>query len=195
MNRILKYFPYLTDEQRRQLSLLQGLYSEWNSKINVISRKDMEHFQEHHVLHSLSIAKVTDFPPSTQILDVGTGGGFPGVPLAILFPQAKFHLVDSIGKKIRVVNEVVAALGLKNVTTEQARAEALKGQYDFVISRAVTTLPEFHGWVKKLIAPHRKSAPSSSLTPAAPPSCPPQPLSTPPAAPLSCPPQPLSTPP
>jgi len=124
------------------------LYGEWNSKINVISRKDVENLYVNHVLHSLGIAKVISFQKGAEILDVGTGGGFPGIPLAILFPEASFHLVDSIGKKITVVNEVASALGLKNVKGEKVRAEELKSKYDFVVSRAVTQMKEFYGWVR-----------------------------------------------
>lgn len=145
---IEKYFPVLSTEQKEQFSKLGALYSDWNSKINLISRKDMEHFEERHVLHSLGIAKVMSFKPGTQILDVGTGGGFPGIPLAILFPECSFLLVDSIGKKIMVVKEVAAALGLRNVEARQQRAEEVKEKFHFVVSRAVTEFPEFHAWVK-----------------------------------------------
>src|SRR5262245_9848471 len=130
---ITGYFPGLSDQQRSQFEMLFPLYRDWNEKINVISRKDMDNFYVNHVLHSLGIAKVVSFIPGTTLLDVGTGGGFPGIPLAILFPETQFHLVDSIGKKIRVVTEVSGALGLKNVSAEQARAEELKGVYDFVV--------------------------------------------------------------
>jgi 16S rRNA (guanine527-N7)-methyltransferase len=148
MELIQRYFPNLSDLQYKQLKALGELYTDWNAKINVISRKDMEHFYERHVLHSLAIAKVIQFKPDTQILDVGTGGGFPGVPLAILFPEVSFHLVDSIGKKIKVVQEVSNALELTNLSTEHARAEQVSGQFDFVVSRAVTRLTEFYPWVQ-----------------------------------------------
>ena len=128
------------------------MYEDWNAKINVISRKDMEHFYEHHVLHSLAIAKVMRFRPMAEVLDVGTGGGFPGVPLAIMFPEARFTLIDSIGKKIKVVDDVIAQLGLSNAKAIQIRAEQLDGEYDFVVSRAVTALPEFVPWVKGKIS-------------------------------------------
>ncbi len=145
------YFPDLTSDQQAKFSALQPLYEEWNAQINVISRKDMENFMMHHVLHSLGIAKVMRFKAGSEILDVGTGGGFPGIPLAILFPDVKFHLVDSIGKKIKVVNEVAAALKLENVKAEQKRAEELKGQYDFVVSRAVAQWSDLNRWTTKLI--------------------------------------------
>jgi 16S rRNA (guanine527-N7)-methyltransferase len=148
MDIILKYFPNLTERQREQFAALLPLYEEWNAQINVISRKDMEHFYEHHVLHSLAIAKVMEFASMTEVLDVGTGGGFPGVPLAIMFPNARFTLIDSIGKKIKVVNDVIGRLGLTNSKAMQIRAEQLDGEYDFVVSRAVTTLGEFVPWVK-----------------------------------------------
>ena len=145
---IFKYFPRLTPEQREQMQKLRGLYTLWNERINVISRKDMDNLFVNHVLHSLAIAKVVGFLPGAHILDVGTGGGFPGIPLAIMFPDTRFHLVDSIGKKITVVNEVAAGLGLKNVQAQQIRAEELRSAYDFIVSRAVTRLKEFYGWVK-----------------------------------------------
>ena len=143
---IFKYFPNLTELQRKQFSQLGELYIDWNQKINVISRKDMENFYLHHVLHSLSIAKIVEFKAFTEIMDAGTGGGFPGIPLAIMFPEVKFYLVDSIGKKIKVVKEVVLSLGLKNVEAEQLRMEQVNRTFDFVISRAVTSLPDFMRW-------------------------------------------------
>ena len=152
MDIILKYFPKLTERQREQFAALLPLYEEWNAQINVISRKDMEHFYEHHVLHSLAIAKVMSFAPMSEVLDVGTGGGFPGVPLAIMFPDARFTLIDSIGKKIKVVSDVIDRLDLTNTKAMQIRAEQLDGEYDFVVSRAVTTLGEFVPWVKKKIS-------------------------------------------
>jgi 16S rRNA (guanine527-N7)-methyltransferase len=145
---LLHYFPDLSPQQLAQFKQLQPLYGEWNEKINVISRKDIEQLYERHVLHSLGIAKVISFKPDTSILDVGTGGGFPGIPLAILFPECHFHLVDSIGKKIKVVQEIASALGLKNVKAEQNRVEKLEDSYDFVVSRAVTHLKELHSWVR-----------------------------------------------
>jgi 16S rRNA (guanine527-N7)-methyltransferase len=152
MNLISKYFPDLSDVQRQQFDALQGLYEDWNSKINVISRKDIASLYLRHVLHSLSIAKIIHFKESTRILDIGTGGGFPGLPLAILFPEAKFHLVDSINKKLKVVNGVSESLGLQNIKTTHARAESIKGQYDFIISRAVTNMPDFVSWIKNRVA-------------------------------------------
>ncbi|HEY8399850.1 MAG TPA: 16S rRNA (guanine(527)-N(7))-methyltransferase RsmG [Cytophagaceae bacterium] len=148
MDIILKYFPDLTEKQIQQFQQLGELYREWNEKINVISRKDIDLLYERHVLHSLGIAKVITFKPETSILDVGTGGGFPGIPLAILFPEVHFHLVDSIGKKIKVVQAVASALGLENVKAEQIRAEQIQDKYDFVVSRAVTRIAEFYQWVK-----------------------------------------------
>lgn len=145
---ISRYFPDLSAEQMRQFDALQELYTHWNSQINVISRKDTENFYERHVLHALAIAKVIRFVPGTKLLDIGTGGGFPGIPLAILFPECDFLLVDSIGKKIKVVNEVASALGLKNVRGLHARAEQVEEQFDFVISRAVTAMPVFINWTK-----------------------------------------------
>ena len=149
---LVKYFPELNDRQVEQFTMLEGLYTEWNSRINVISRKDIDYLYERHVLHSLAIAKVINFAPGAVVLDVGTGGGFPGVPLAILFPETYFHLIDSIGKKLKVVNAVAEALQLQNVTTQHIRAEQLTGKYDFVVSRAVSSLSDFLPWVKdKLI--------------------------------------------
>ncbi len=148
---ILKYFPDLTKEQQRQFDALYDLYKEWNDKINVISRKDIDNLYTNHILHSLGIAKVMPFKPGASVLDVGTGGGFPGIPLAILFPETNFHLVDSIGKKITVVNEVVKGAGIKNVRGEWVRAEQIKGKYDFIVSRAVTRIKEFYGWVNQKV--------------------------------------------
>jgi 16S rRNA (guanine527-N7)-methyltransferase len=145
---IFNYFPNVDKVQREQFEKLHSLYSHWNEKINVISRKDIDNLYINHVLHSLAIAKVLEFK-SADVLDVGTGGGFPGIPLAILFPDTHFHLVDSIGKKITVVKNVADALQLKNVSAEQARAEDLKESYDFIVSRAVTRLKEFYGWIHK----------------------------------------------
>lgn len=153
MEIISKYFPELEKAQAEQFEALLPLYMEWNSRINVISRKDMENFHLHHVLHSLGIARAIGFKSGSRVLDVGTGGGFPGIPLAIFFPETEFLLVDSIGKKIKVVNEVVAALGLKNVQARHARAEEIKGSFDYVVSRAVTALPAFVGWVRDKIKP------------------------------------------
>ncbi len=152
MDILLKYFPKLSEKQIEQFQQLEPLYADWNAKINVISRKDFSEFYDRHVLHSLAIAKFIRFQNKTKVLDVGTGGGFPGIPLAIFFPEVQFHLVDSIGKKIKVVNGVASALDLKNVRAEQARAEALNEKYDFVISRAVTRLPEFVPWIRKNIS-------------------------------------------
>lgn len=149
MSLINAYFPALNQEQIDQLKKLQPLYEEWNSKINLISRKDMEHFYERHVLHSLGIAKVIQFKPGTRVLDVGTGGGFPGIPLAIMFPEVRFRLVDSIGKKIMVVQEVAKEVGLTNVVATHSRAEQIEDQYDFVVSRAVTRMKPFYQWIKK----------------------------------------------
>ncbi|GAB3962229.1 16S rRNA (guanine(527)-N(7))-methyltransferase RsmG [Spirosoma harenae] len=148
MDLLLNYFPDLTTEQKERFAALDGLYRDWNAKINVISRQDIDALYEKHVLHSLGIAKVIQFKPGTEILDVGTGGGFPGIPLAILFPMVDFHLVDSIGKKIKVVQEVANTLNLKNIKAEQIRVEQLNTTYDFVISRAVTRLKPFLGWVR-----------------------------------------------
>lgn len=156
MQLILKYFQNLTAIQIAQFEKLEALYKDWNSKINVISRKDIDELYLRHVLHSLGIAKVISFKPGAKILDVGTGGGFPGIPLAILFPDSQFYLVDSIAKKIKVVDEVVAGLGLTNVKTSHGRAEGIKGEFDFIVSRAVTTMPTFVSWVKGKIAKTQK---------------------------------------
>lgn len=145
---IFHYFPDLNPVQQAQFAQLKALYEEWNARINVISRKDTENFYERHVLHSLAIAKVIRFVPGTKILDIGTGGGFPGIPLAILFPECDFLLVDSIGKKIKVVDGVASALGLQNVRSEHIRAEQINAQFDFVVSRAVTAMPAFLNWTK-----------------------------------------------
>ena len=148
MEILTKYFPDLTDQQMDQFGRLGSLYEEWNSQINVISRKDIEQLYERHVLHSLAIAKIIQFKPKTTVLDVGTGGGFPGIPLAILFPETSFMLIDSIGKKIKVVNEVASALNLTNVTAEHIRVEEVKQKFDFVVSRAVTAFPRFVSMVR-----------------------------------------------
>lgn len=148
MDIILKYFPDLTETQIAQFSKLQALYEDWNLKINVVSRKDIDELYLRHVLHSLGIAKIIEFKPGTKVMDVGTGGGFPGIPLAILYPETQFHLVDSIGKKIKVVDEVVAGLGLENVKTTHGRVEELKGTYDFIVSRAVAQMETFVRWNK-----------------------------------------------
>lgn len=152
MELILKYFPNLTKDQIDKFTKLEALYQDWNLKINVVSRKDIDELYLRHVLHSLAIAKVMDFKDETKIIDVGTGGGFPGIPLAILFPECEFHLVDSIAKKLKVVNEVVAGLGLENVKTTHSRVEDVKGTYDFVISRAVAAMPTFVHWIKGKVA-------------------------------------------
>ena len=147
MDEILKQFPNLSDNQILQFQKLQSLYEDWNAKINVISRKDINELYTRHVLHSLGIAKIIEFRPGSRIMDVGTGGGFPGIPLAILYPEVDFYLIDVIAKKIKVVNEVAAGLGLKNVKAEQKRAELVKQEFDFIVSRAVTNMPDFVSWV------------------------------------------------
>ena len=152
MEAILKQFPDLSDNQILQFQKLQGLYEDWNAKINVISRKDIDELYTRHVLHSLGIAKIMEFRPGSKIMDVGTGGGFPGIPLAILFPEVDFYLIDVIAKKIKVVNEVAAGLGLKNVKAEQKRAELVKQEFDFIVSRAVTNMPDFVKWVDDKVA-------------------------------------------
>ena len=154
---ITKYFSDLTAHQVEQFTQLMDLYTHWNSQINVISRKDIDLLYERHVLHSLGIAKVTQFAPGSKIMDVGTGGGFPGIPLAIMFPEVDFLLVDSIGKKIKVVNEVAAGLGLKNVRTTHERAEKINEQFDFIVSRAVTEFPEFYSWIRNKVSKKNKN--------------------------------------
>lgn len=144
---IIKYFPEISETQKSQFDALQDLYTEWNEKINVISRKDLDSLYEKHILHSLGIAKVLKFAPGTKVLDIGTGGGFPGIPLAILFPEAQFTLIDSIGKKITVVRAVAEGIGIRNVTAVHDRAEKLKEKFHFVVSRAVTQMPEFLRWL------------------------------------------------
>lgn len=156
MEKIIKYFPSLTNLQKEQFQQLRMLYQDWNAKINVISRKDIESLYTKHILHSLGIAKVQEFKAGSFILDVGTGGGFPGIPLAILFPETRFYLIDIIAKKIKVVQAVVAALELKNVKAEQIRAENVKGDFDFIVSRAVTNMPDFVVWVKGKIKKQQK---------------------------------------
>lgn len=164
MDIILKYFPDLSDKQRDQFLKLDELYHDWNSKINVISRKDIDALYEHHVLHSLAIAKIIKFRPQTRVLDLGTGGGFPGIPLAIMFPETKFKLIDGTGKKIMVVKEVAKAIGLENCAAEQLRGENETGKYDFVVSRAVMPLPELVNLVKKNVAsPQHNSLPNGLL--------------------------------
>lgn len=152
MELIKKYFPQLKQEQYILFQKLEELYKDWNTKINVVSRKDIDELYLRHVLHSLGIAKIQEFLPGSRILDVGTGGGFPGIPLAILFPETEFHLVDSIGKKIKVVNEVIEGLGLENVKTFNERVEDIDGKYDFIVSRAVAVMPTFVRWTKGKIA-------------------------------------------
>ncbi len=156
MEFILKYFPDLTDVQKNQFQQLEALYQDWNSKINVISRKDIDELYVKHVLHSLAIAKIQKFEPGTYVLDVGTGGGFPGIPLAILFPETRFYLIDVILKKINVVKAVAEVLELKNVKAEQMRAENVKGDFDFIVSRAVTNMPDFVSWIKDKIKKQQK---------------------------------------
>ena len=158
MKTILKYFTALTEEQQRQLEMLDALYREWNAKINVISRKDIDNLYEHHVLHSMAIAKIANFRPGTKILDFGTGGGFPGVPLAILFPECQFKLIDGTGKKIRVAQEVCNAIGLKNCQPTHLRGEEEKGKYDFIVSRAVMPLPDLVKIVTKNVPREQHNA-------------------------------------
>lgn len=158
MDIILKYFPDLSDKQKEQFAQLDELYRYWNERINTISRKDIDSLYEHHVLHALSIAKLISFRDGTDIIDVGCGGGFPGIPLAIMFPNVNFYMVDSIGKKIKVVNEVAKSLGLKNVIAEHTRAENVKKQFDFIVSRAVTSLPNFMTFVKNKVHHNDKNS-------------------------------------
>ena len=158
MDIILKYFPNITEKQKQQFAALYDLYADWNSKINVISRKDIENLYTHHVLHSLGIAKLIQFKDGSKIMDVGTGGGFPGVPLAILFPKCNFLLVDSIGKKIRVATEVSSAIGLENIQFRHCRAEEVKEQFDFVISRAVMPLPDLVKIIRKNVSKEQQNA-------------------------------------
>lgn len=161
---IQKYFPNLSPKQQQQFEALPDLYQEWNAKINVVSRKDIHNLMEHHVLHALAIAKFLPFEQGTQILDVGTGGGFPGIPLAILFPQSQFTLIDAIGKKIKVVNAVAETIGLKNVEAQHLRVQDLKGQFDYIVSRAVTNLPDFLSMVKgKISSISRNQQPNGIL--------------------------------
>lgn len=156
MDEVLKYFPELTDVQKQQFQQLGQLYPEWNAKINVISRKDIDSLYVKHVLHSLAIAKIQPFKPGSNVLDVGTGGGFPGIPLAILFPETNFYLIDVILKKITVVKAVADALRLQNVKAEQIRAENVKGDFDFIVSRAVTNMPDFVSWLKNKVRKQQK---------------------------------------
>ena len=158
MEEILKYFTYLTDKKKQQFAALFDLYKDWNEKINVISRKDIDNLYLHHVLHSLAIAKAVSFRPGTRILDFGTGGGFPGIPLAILFPETQFKMIDGTGKKIRVVNEVATAIGLENVEAVHLRGEEEKGKYDFVVSRAVMPLPDLMKIVKKNVGKEQRNS-------------------------------------
>jgi 16S rRNA (guanine527-N7)-methyltransferase len=160
---ILKYFPDITEEQKTQYAALYDLYNDWNSKINVISRKDIQNLYEHHVLHSLGIAKMIRFRPGTSVMDLGTGGGFPGIPLAIMFPEVKFHLVDSIGKKIKVATEVAGSIGLKNVTFQHTRAQEVRQTYDFVVSRAVMPLTDLINIIKKNITVKQQNAMPNGL--------------------------------
>lgn len=152
-----KYFPHLTPDQQEKFAALEILYKEWNEKINLISRKDIDHLNERHILHSLAVAKFIQFKVATRVLDVGTGGGFPGIPLAIIFPGVKFHLVDSIGKKIKVVKGVAKELHLENVTAEQIRAEEITGKFDFIVSRAVASLETVYKWTRGLVRSEGKN--------------------------------------
>lgn len=163
MNRILKYFPEITAEQQERFAALYNLYKDWNSKINVISRKDIDNIYEHHILHSLAIAKAIRFRPGTKVLDFGTGGGFPGVPLAIMFPETEFKLIDGTGKKILVATEVAKAIGLENCHPEHMRGENEKGKYDFIVSRAVMPLPDLVKIVRKNIAPKGRNSMANGI--------------------------------
>ncbi len=165
MELLLHYFPHLTAQQQTQFAQLLPLYTEWNEKINLISRKDIENLYERHVLHSLAIAKVISFAPETRIMDIGTGGGFPGIPLAILFPDVHFHLVDSIGKKLHVVREIAEAIGLQNARVSHERVENIAEKYDFFVNRAVGNLSKLHAWVgKKVSKTHRNEKPNGLLS-------------------------------
>ena len=164
MEIILKYFPDLTDQQKKQFTELQELYGEWNAQINVISRKDIDELYTRHILHSLSIAKYVTFANGTKILDVGTGGGFPGIPLAILFPEVQFYLTDSIGKKIKVVKGITKALGLKNVKSDQIRSEEVKDKFDFVVTRAVASFGQIREWVEsKILLDNKANIPNGII--------------------------------
>ncbi len=160
---VFQHFPYLSDRQKDQFRFLEGFYNFWNPKINLISRKDVGALYTNHVLHSLAIAKYITFQPGTSVLDVGTGGGFPGIPLAIFFPEVNFHLVDSIGKKVRLVQSLIKELKLQNAIAKQQRAEQLMGSYDYIVSRAVTSLPVFCGWVTKLLRQQEGGAHSGGI--------------------------------
>lgn len=160
---IFYYFDALSIKQQEQFKQIGAIYKAWNKKLNLVSRNDIHHIYLKHVLHALSIAKVISFKPATQVMDVGTGGGFPGIPLAIMFPKAQFHLIDSVGKKIRAVQHIAEELGLANVTAGQIRAENMTGQYDFILGRAVTRLTAFYGWVKNNISPHDRHSISNGI--------------------------------
>jgi len=160
---ILRYFDNLSAQQQRQFRQIGPIYESWNQKINLVSRRDINHIYLKHILHALSIAKVVSFMPGTQILDVGTGGGFPGIPLAIMFPQVRFHLIDSIGKKIRAVQHIAESLALHNVSTDQVRAEHIEGKYDFVLGRAVTNLHAFYNWVENNISGYNRHSISNGI--------------------------------